>query len=312
MSQSTHQAPRALLPRRLDQKESLNSLNQWKTTFRNYYRRCPYYGLFLLPATSWDDSPTRGFVTETSGLKRDVPTLVADLEGFLDCIASFLPFDYLGDKLKRETNNITQVWNIIYEVYDAELTTTNFLDYGSMSRQEDETYRGYYNRLVGFVRQHLPQEAISSEGVSCPNTGEQLTIGLLDAIAIHWLLNINPKLLPIVKTEFATDLKTKRLCQMVKPISQSIDELLQRYDTKDQVSAVSSQAATSETDLSSLVRRMERIEVNFVKQSRRRLPPNQKKIVQDRCSHCLFLNRQLGQISALITVVQIVENEMCQ
>ena len=120
-------------------------------------------------------------MTETSGLKLDIPTLVADLEGFLDCIASFLPFDYLGDKLKRETKNVTQVLTIIYEVSDAELTTTNFLDYGSMSRQEDETYRGYYNRLVGFVRQHLHLEAISSEHISYLNTGEQLTIRLLDA-----------------------------------------------------------------------------------------------------------------------------------
>ena len=92
--QPTHQAPKALVPRRLDQKETLNSLNQWKTTFRNYYRRCPYYGLFLLPATTWDNSPTRGFSAENSGLNRDIPILVADLEGFLDCVASFLPFDY--------------------------------------------------------------------------------------------------------------------------------------------------------------------------------------------------------------------------
>ena len=63
------------------------------------------------------------------------------------------------------------------------------------------------------------RRAESSDGVTCPNTGEQLSIGLLDAIAIHWLLTINPKLLTIVKNEFATELKTKRLCQMVKPIA---------------------------------------------------------------------------------------------
>ena len=177
--QSIHQAPKALVPRRLDQKETLNSLNQWKTTFRNYYRRCPYYGLFLLPATTWDNSPTRGFSAENSGLNRDIPTLVADLEGFLNCVASFLPFDYIGEKLKLETNNINQVWDVLYEVYDAELTTTNFLDYGTMTRQEDETYRGFYNRLVGFVRQHLPRRAESADGLHVLTQANSCQLGYL-------------------------------------------------------------------------------------------------------------------------------------
>ena len=157
MTDSSHVQPRALAPRRLEQKESVNSLNHWKSVFRNYYRRCPYYGLILLPSTTWDNSPTKGFTTpEQSGLKRDINTLAADLDGFLDCLGSFLPFDYIGDKLKAESTNIDSAWELIYEVYDAELTTTNFLDYATMTRNENETYRSYFNRLVGFVRQHLP------------------------------------------------------------------------------------------------------------------------------------------------------------
>ena len=274
MAESTNSVPKALAPRRLDQKETLNSLNHWRTVFRNYYRRCSFYGVFLLPTTTWNNSATRGLTAETTGLQRDVPTLIADLDGFLDCVASFLPFDYIAEKLKQESTDIASVWSIIYEVYDAELTTTNFLDYGSMTRLENETYRSFYNRLVGFVRQHLPQETVTSEGVSCPAQGEQLSIGLLDAIAIHWLLSINPKLLDIIKTEFATDLKTKRLCQMVKPISQSIDELLKRYDTKDQVSTVSTTSNKDSSDLTALIRRVDQLEVNQVKQqSRRQLPP---------------------------------------
>ena len=90
MSDHLQALPKALTPRRLEQKETLQSLNHWKSVFRNYYRRCSYYGLFLLPSTTWDNSPTRGFTSaEESGLKRDIPTLIADLDGFLDCVASF-------------------------------------------------------------------------------------------------------------------------------------------------------------------------------------------------------------------------------
>ena len=308
MTELTSTQPRALAPRRLEQRESLHSLNHWKSVFRNFYRRCPYYGHFLLPATKWDNTPTRGFTTaEQTGLKRDITTLAADLEGFLDCLASFLPFDYIGEKLKQESTDISSAWSIIYEVYDAELTTTNFLDYATMEKNPEETYRGFFNRLVGFVRQHLPSEAFTAEGVSCPTNGETLTIALLDAITIHWLLSIDKRLLKIIKTEFATDLKTKRLCQMVKTISQSIDELILRYEQKDQVSAIhsfqqdvpvvpvdSSPVYNNDSGLNSLVQRIERLESSSKYNNRRKKPPTKPKSNVVKCAHCLFLNQQLG------------------
>ena len=294
------------MPRRLEQQETLNSLNKWKSVFRNYYRRCPYYGLFLLPSTVWDSSNTRGFsAPEPTGLKRDVQTLAADLDGFLDCIASYCPFDYVGDKLKSESVNLQTVWDILHEIYDLELSSSNFLDYASMVREPEESYRGYYNRLVGFIRQHLPKEQITAEGVSSPPAGESLSVALLDTIAIHWLLNIDKRLVNIVKTEFATQLKTKRLCQLIKTIAQNIDDLLLRYSSKDQISAVqparnNQQYSASQADMSStneincLIQRIEKLETNFKSKNKnksRNFYQPQRKV---QCSHCLFINKQLG------------------
>ena len=147
-SQSSTQ-PRALAPRRLEQQETLQSLNHWQSVFRNYYRRCPYYGSFRLPSTTWDSSSTRGFVAaETTGLKRD-------LQGFLNCIGSYCPFDYVGEKLNNESTNIKSVFDILYEIYDLKITTTNFLDYALMSRESEESYRSYFNRFVGFQSRNL-------------------------------------------------------------------------------------------------------------------------------------------------------------
>ena len=300
MTDATNQ-PRALAPRRLESRESIHSLNQFKSVFRNYYRRCPYYGRFLLPGTKWDRSENRGFrAPETSGLKRDIETLIADLDGFLECLASYLPFDYVGEKLKQESVDIASAWAIIYEVYDAELTTTNFLDYATMSQDPDETYRAYFNRLVGFVRQHLPSKRIEAEGVSCPAEGESLTIALLDAITIHWMLSIDRRLLAIVKTEFASDLKNKRICQMIKPIAQNIDELLLRYDNHDQVAAVTTSrrsAPKSDTkqdlEIDAIICRLEKFESQSSQKSKRRFPVRKFK-ERDVCSHCNILNKQLG------------------
>ena len=88
----------------------------------------------------------------------------------------------MGDKLKAESTGIESVWGIQYETYDVELTTTNFMDYATMRREPDKSYRSFYNCLVGFMRQHLPKQAVTAEGVVSPLLEKIL---VLDAVAIH-------------------------------------------------------------------------------------------------------------------------------
>ena len=162
----------------------------------------------------------------------------------------------------------------------------------------------FFNRLVGFVRQHLPRKAHSAEGVSSPNDGEGLTIALLDSITIHWLLSIDSRLVSIIRTEFATELKTKRICEMVKPIAQNIDDLLLRYENKEQINSVSAKSTpkTMLTDfdeekspaIQALITRIERLEGPYRKQQNRKFYQKNRGRKQEQCSHCLFLNKQLG------------------
>ena len=303
MSEIQVTQPRALIPRRLDQQETLNSLNQWIITFKNFYRRCSYYGYFLQPGIRWNaDETDRGLMEEQTGLKRSPALLSSDLEGFLQTLSGYLPFDYVASKLCTETTDMKSVWQIIYEIYDLEITTTNFLDYASMTRNQDESYRGFYNRLVGFVRQHLPQTSYEADGVKSPTTGEHLSISLLDAVTIHWLLTIDRRLISIVKTELATDLKTKRMCQLVKQIAPNIDEWLQRYNQNDMVSTVTSQQATqvlpatsNETPIMAIVQRLEKLEMGAKERSYRgRFRPKSTFRKPVTCGHCTYINRQLG------------------
>ena len=104
MSDNSHQQPRALAPRKLEQTETLQSLNHWRNVVKNYFRRCQFYSYFLTPGLNWDNTATRGFVNnETSGLKRTPALLANDLEGFLSTIGTYLPFDYVTEKLLAET-----------------------------------------------------------------------------------------------------------------------------------------------------------------------------------------------------------------
>ena len=305
MSESTHTQPKALAPRKLEQTETLQTLNHWRSVLKNYYRRCQFYGYFLAPGITWNNNANRGFtVNEPSGLKRTPAQLASDLEGFLSCIGNYLPFDYVSDKLINETTNMDSVWSVIYEIYDAELDASHFLDYASMTRETGETYRNFYNRLVGFTRQHLPKNRVTAEGIVSPVTGESLTVALLDSIAVHWLLSIDRRLISIIKVEFATELKTRRLCELIKPIATNIDELLARYDKGDQVvsvhannSAALATPALNNQDLAvdMIIRRLEKLENNsnkpFNNRFKQRKTSQRKRVL---CKHCLYINTQLG------------------
>ena len=100
-----------------------------------------------------------------------------------------------------------------------------------MERLPQETYRNFFNRLVGFVRQHLPDTSVTAEGITSPAGGETLSIGLIVSIAMHWMMKM--------KTEFAVDLKNKRLCEMIKQIATNVDDLLARYSNADTINKVS-------------------------------------------------------------------------
>ena len=307
MSETNFTQPRALAPRKLEQKETLQSLNHWKCVLVNYYRRCQFYSYYLAPNISWTNELNRGFIrAESSGLKREPDMLASDLNGFLSTIASYLPFDYVADKIISESTNMVSVWKIIYEIYDAEISTTLYLDYATMMKYPEETYRNYHNRLVGFVKQHLPTDQVTAEGVSSPPTGERMTIGLLDSITVHWLLSIDKRLVNIIKTEYASQLKTHRLCQLVKTIASNIDELLIRYNSKETISSVSQLALTNQSTrplatnqdpntVDMIIHRLERLETRgFNNNNSRRSRTNNSKKSLQYCPHCAFLNKQLG------------------
>ena len=100
MTKLIQNQPRSLATRIVEQPETLQTLNNWKMVFKNFYRRCPFYGHFLQPGITWTNELNKGFVNnEPTGLKRSPEVLAADWIGFLICVGSYLPFDYLSKKL---------------------------------------------------------------------------------------------------------------------------------------------------------------------------------------------------------------------
>ena len=121
------------------------------------------------------------------------------------------------------------------------------------------------------------------------------SICLLDAVTIHWLLAIDKRLISIVKTELATDLKSKRMCQLVKQIAPNIDEWLARYNQGDTINSVQAQQAQPATNIdpsiAAIVQRLDKLETGARQRSWRgrnnnRLTRNTRPTPT--CGHCSY------------------------
>ena len=228
-------------PRPLNQQESLDSLNHWKTLFRNYYRRDSSYKQFLHKDCTWN------FSEENYGLQtlaEETPDERAEnLSDFLSTLAGFLPHSYLTQKLLEDTTCLQDCWNLIYEHYNVKITPETLLDFEGLNKDHSENYRQYYDRLLQHIRLHLaPRGAIVEK---LENTrADSMTISLMNLVALQWLRKCHPRLIGIVRKEYSTELRRgDQLASLVPIIASNIDSLIARYVGNDNVSYVTHELA---------------------------------------------------------------------
>ena len=182
-------------PRQLTQTESLDSLDHWKSIFRNYFRRDSVFRQFL--NSSWDPSKVHYGLQEVDGVNAEERKDA--LIDFLHNLAGFLPHSYLTSKLVENTKNLQDCWKIIEEHYNVQVTAETLLDFESIKKKSDENYRQFYERLLQHSRLHLaPINAKVDNLVN--TTDDKMSISIMNLIALQWLRKIDLELIKIVKT----------------------------------------------------------------------------------------------------------------
>ena len=218
-------------PRPLASKETLQSLQQWFRTFRQYYKRDDQFKFFTLPTTTWD--PTRenyGFAVETTGLKRSAEEMKEDCQDFLHALAGYMPYGYLSEKFQSSVKSLKEAFDVICEHYGVAPSQESFLEFISLNKEAGESYRQYFERMLAFARQHLTGAGQDVDGVKSDD-GDKLTISHMNLITLLWLKNIHPDLINIVKTEYSLELRQNTpLSKLVPRICVNIDNLLARHD----------------------------------------------------------------------------------
>ena len=126
------------------------------------------------------------------------------------------------------------------------VTSETLLDFEDIKKKPEENYRQFFERLLQHSRLHLAPANVKVDNIQT-STKDQMTISLMNFIALQWLRKIDIELIRIVKTEYSTELRAnQQLADLVPIIAPNVDSLLARYSTGSAVSRVST-VSTSET-----------------------------------------------------------------
>ena len=231
----TRNTTRTPPPRQLGSSETLESLLHWKTTFRTFYKKDEAFKRFFRVGTTWNPNNNNYGLVDDENDERDVEELSEDLSDLLHTLASYLPHAYLTDKIVKTTTCWDDVWGVINDHYNVQVTSETLLDFESLHKQESETHRQFYERLLQHAKQHLAPANVKVEN-HVNATADRMSISLMNFIALQWLRKVNPSLVNIVRTEYSTELRSNtQLAELVPRIAPNIDSLLQRYDAKGNV-----------------------------------------------------------------------------
>ncbi len=230
------------IPRKLDVKESAPSVRLWKIAFINYYRSDIYFSKFVQAGTTWNVTAANwGFEDEpnTSDLKRTAAQMMEDCKMFLETLASYVPDDYLVEKISKTTSNMAGVWEVLEQYYGIALNSDTFLQIDKMTKKDVESYRQFYLRMEGLVSKHLTKGNIKVEDVTSPLDGDVMSITVKNLVVIMWLQKINPKMIDCVRHEYARELREgKQLVELLPRIADNVESILSKHDIAGSVNQV--------------------------------------------------------------------------
>ena len=111
----------------------------------------------------------------------------------------------------------------------AQITQETLLDFESFKKEPAENDRQFYERLLQHARLHLAPAGAKAENITNVKA-DTLTISLMNLVALQWLRKRDPQLIAIVRTEYATELRSgEQLSALVPRIAPNIESLLARH-----------------------------------------------------------------------------------
>ena len=227
---ATATAVKVIRPRRLTEKETLSTFEDWRNNLEFYLIQETNFQTFI-HGKVWrktvDAADFRGL--ETADQARY-------LEQFLGVIASLSPPLLHGDIL-NDTTTISDVYKLLRTYYQFAPSESTFIKFSYIKREiidgSLERPVHLYLRMRQFIRDNLLLSSgrIKHDG-DVPATNELMSPTTERLVVLRWLEILHPALPNHVSKVFAHDLQTKSLKELYPQLVDQIEDLITQAEGK--------------------------------------------------------------------------------
>ena len=230
--------------RTLTSKETISSLETWKSTVIYGLRLNPEFREFLEDSFVWgkksstyphrhlNDVFEKQTIKDDEGNDKEILVRVqrkedraAIVDLLLDQICNYCPNIPRND-ITKDCPTLNDVWKKIRQYYNKEQTGSLLNDVWNIRRELDETPQALYARM----KQLYDDNLLTAYGIEhvdgSLNRDEEMCPTLLNTVILHWLQVLHPDLRDLVTQRFITELRTKTYAAIFPAISRSVDTFL--------------------------------------------------------------------------------------
>ena len=223
----------------LSKHETITSFEKWRRNTHYVLSLDPNQTEFLKKGFTWKRKrvdTNRGFTDDAEGTtnKRTKEQKTTHLELMLGQVANYCTV--IADKfIIDESTSIDSVWNAIRLHYGLQANGGRFLDLCDIRLEPEERPEDLYQRLVAFFDDNLlKQGGTLKHHDETIEEDETLGPSLENCIVVMWLRLVHNDLPGMVKTKFATELRSRTVASLRPEISMALDSMLDDVHSKQE------------------------------------------------------------------------------
>ena len=205
-------------PRKLTEKEDLDSFEDFWFQIETYYGRDPNFAKFINdPNLSW-----RGKDVHHRGL-RDENT-ANQLNTLLRALATYALGPYIKQNILETATSLHGVKREFMKLLEIDLSDSTFMNFYDIKRRANERPLMFYHRLRYHAERHLLGAGDRVGGVAL-QADEKFSPTLERMIILEWLRRIDERLVKFVQEKFSTELNygNSALMALVETLAKNMD-----------------------------------------------------------------------------------------
>ena len=220
-------------PRKLADRETAESLTQWKNEFIVYAQRDQTFAQFL--TCNWSQTELNmGFENGPTGSAEEQ---AENCKLFINHIMTFLKNPFWNHEIRDRSTSLASIWKTFDDIFEVESTADSFLDIASLQYNGSESYLTFLARIKFHLENHLPPGGTTVDGITTPPGGDLMSVAMLDIATYIWLDRVDKRLIERVKIEFGVQIKEgARISKLAPQIAKSIPGMLKKMgNTRNEV-----------------------------------------------------------------------------